>query len=76
MNLVLVSEDTPVTETWSPGMACRVLSPRATTVIERGMLPTGTWSFWTGQRANQFYQVSKQVSRDDILVYGIHFLES
>ena len=33
---------TPVIITWSPGDARRVTSPLAITVIERGMLPTGT----------------------------------
>lgn len=40
---------TPVTLTWSPGEQDRVTSPRAITVIERGMLPTGTWSFCSTQ---------------------------
>jgi hypothetical protein len=34
----------PVTDTWSPGNACRVVSPRHSTVRLRGMLPTGTAS--------------------------------
>ena len=51
-----IEKDTPLTVTWSPGMACRVVSPRATTVMERGMLPTGTWSFWMGKPVQQVTQ--------------------
>jgi hypothetical protein len=34
----------PETETWSPGRAWRVVSPRHSTVRLRGMFPTGTAS--------------------------------
>ena len=40
----IMGRNTPVTATWSPGMACLVTSPLAITVMERGMCPTGTWS--------------------------------
>lgn len=34
----------PVTLTWSPGCTRRVFSPCTLTLMERGKLPTGTWS--------------------------------
>lgn len=40
----------PVTLTWSPGWAILVFSPSTSTVMLRGMFPTGTWSLW-GRRA-------------------------
>ena len=36
----------PVTLTWSPGWAILVFSPSTSTVILRGIFPTGTWSLW------------------------------
>lgn len=44
-----IGKKMPVTLTWSPGWAIRVFSPSTSTVMLRGMFPTGTWSLYRGQ---------------------------
>lgn len=44
-----IGKKIPVTLTWSPGWASLVFSPSTSTVMLRGMFPTGTWSLYRGE---------------------------
>lgn len=53
----------PVTLTWSPGWAILVFSPSTSTVMLRGMFPTGTWSLYMGEGA-QVWRKGHEANED------------